>query len=105
MTVFPMNARSELDLPTNASGGRMVDTKCMFHSACPASQRPALSPTRGSGIGSAGDISIEEAEPEEAEPDGATAVVDPVGCAQAATAIRAVARERCRRVMPTILCT
>ena len=33
----------------NAADGRVLDTTCMFHAACPASNQPAWSPTRGSG--------------------------------------------------------
>src|SRR5829696_3376330 len=44
-----MNARSELIPPTKRSGGRVVETTRRFQIASPASQRPGLSPTRGSG--------------------------------------------------------
>src|SRR5688572_120209 len=51
MTYLPENARSELVTPRNFSDGGVVDTRRMFQAACPASQRPGDSPTRGSGFG------------------------------------------------------
>src|SRR6476660_9353454 len=59
MTSLPMNARSELmrrrspgvDRLRNSFDGFVVDTSRRFHAAVPASNQPALRPTRGSGFG------------------------------------------------------
>src|SRR5258707_8307400 len=48
---LPLNARSECVAPSALPVGGVVETMRMFHAACAASQRPALSPTRGSGDG------------------------------------------------------
>src|SRR5512133_3124491 len=48
MTSVLVKARSELVLPANFPLGGVVDVSFMFHSAVPASNIPALSPTRGS---------------------------------------------------------
>jgi hypothetical protein len=37
--------------------GRVVETSRIFHAATPASNQPALSPTRGSGVGGVVDMS------------------------------------------------
>src|SRR5262245_30516745 len=50
-----MNARSECVAPADASLGGVVEIMRMFHAACPASQRPAARPTRGSGLGAVTD--------------------------------------------------
>src|SRR6478752_4313270 len=59
MTSVPMNARSELirrrspgvDRLRKSFDGFVVDTSRRFHAAVPASNQPALRPTRGSGLG------------------------------------------------------
>src|SRR5213592_5313251 len=51
-----MNARSELGSPLNGIGGGVCDSTCRFQTASPALSVPARSPTRGSGIGSPGDM-------------------------------------------------
>src|SRR5436309_10536055 len=51
MTRLPENARSECVAPSVRPFGGVVESMRMFHAACAASQRPALSPTRGSGDG------------------------------------------------------
>src|ERR1051325_9268917 len=51
MTYLPVNARSECVDPADASLGGVVESMRMFQAACPASQRPAARPTRGSGLG------------------------------------------------------
>src|SRR5712692_9489618 len=48
---LPANARSECVAPSTFPLGGVVEIMRMFHAAWPASQRPALSPTRGSGVG------------------------------------------------------
>src|SRR5438105_4759092 len=48
---LPVNARSECVAPSTLPVGGVVESMRMFHAACAASQRPALSPTRGSGDG------------------------------------------------------
>src|SRR5438045_6462307 len=48
---LPENARSECVAPSTLPVGGVVESMRMFHAACAASQRPALSPTRGSGVG------------------------------------------------------
>src|SRR5438105_4096287 len=52
---LPENARSECVAPSTLPVGGVVDSMRMFHAAWPASQRPGLSPTRGSGDGVAAD--------------------------------------------------
>src|SRR6187549_2412425 len=47
----PENARSERVAPSTAAVGGVVEIIFMFQAACAASHRPALSPTRGSGVG------------------------------------------------------
>src|SRR6185437_12928519 len=56
MAYFPVKARSELVMPTNCSVGLACESTARFHDASPASYRPALSPTRGSGLGSPTDM-------------------------------------------------
>src|SRR5260221_11499995 len=51
MARLPENARSECVAPRTFPVGGVVESMRMFQAACPASQRPALSPTRGSGDG------------------------------------------------------
>src|SRR5215470_11402255 len=51
MTYFPVKARSECVAPADDALGGVVEIMRMFHAACPASQRPAARPTRGSGFG------------------------------------------------------
>src|SRR5437899_12355675 len=48
---LPVNARSECVAPSTFPVGGVVDSMRMFQAACAASQRPALNPTRGSGVG------------------------------------------------------
>src|SRR6478672_3164467 len=58
MTSVPMNARSELirrrspgvDRLRKSFDGFVVETSRRFHAAVPASNQPALRPTRGSGF-------------------------------------------------------
>src|SRR5690349_5812265 len=62
MTSVPMNARSELirrrspgvDMLRNSFDGFVVETRRRFQAAVPASNHPALRPTRGSGFGFVG---------------------------------------------------
>src|SRR6476646_827394 len=54
MTYLPVNARSECVEPSTRPFGGVVESIRMFHAAWPASQRPALRPTRVSGTGAAG---------------------------------------------------
>src|SRR3954453_7990366 len=51
MTRLPENARAEGVDPSVRPFGGVVESMRMFHAACAASQRPAFSPTRGSGVG------------------------------------------------------
>ena len=52
MTLVPQNARSELVMPAKCSGDGVCDTMLQIPDRFePASCRPALSPTRGSGDG------------------------------------------------------
>src|SRR6476660_10242428 len=59
MTSVPMNARSELIRRRSPGGDRLRksfdgfvgETSRRFHAAVPASNQPALRPTRGSGLG------------------------------------------------------
>src|SRR5262249_47311059 len=48
---LPVNARSECVAPSTLPVGGVVEIMRMFQPACAASQRPARSPTRGSGAG------------------------------------------------------
>src|SRR6476469_9147291 len=48
---LPLNARSECVAPSTFPVGGVVESMRMFQAACPASHRPGLSPTRGSGLG------------------------------------------------------
>src|SRR5689334_11297331 len=51
-----MKARSECVAPrTFGFAGGVVEIMRMFHAASPASHTPALSPTRGSGVGAVAD--------------------------------------------------
>src|SRR5206468_3645810 len=52
------NARSELVTPLNFSEGGVCDRTRRFHTAVPGLSVPARKPTRGSGIGSPGDMSL-----------------------------------------------
>src|SRR5436190_21994998 len=52
---LPENARSDRVAPSTGSVGGVVEIIFMFHAACPASQRPAFKPTRGSGEGAVAD--------------------------------------------------
>src|SRR4051794_32191733 len=51
MAYLPVKARSELVFPLNCSEGWLRESTRMFQTASPASNRPARSPTRGSGVG------------------------------------------------------
>src|SRR5262245_40807467 len=53
--MLPANARSECVAPRVFPFGGVVESMRMFHAACAASQRPAFSPTRGSGDGGVAD--------------------------------------------------
>src|SRR4051812_27049449 len=53
MTLVPENPRSELVMPAKSGGDGVWETRRMFQIAEPASCRPALRPTRGSGDGAA----------------------------------------------------
>src|SRR6185503_10561780 len=55
MTRLPEKARSECVAPSVRPLGGVVESMRMFHAACAASQRPGLSPTRGSGDGGVAD--------------------------------------------------
>src|SRR5579863_6213225 len=98
MIRLPRKARSEFVLPMKSAGGFMLATRCMFHSAWAASNMPALSPTRGSGIGAIADR-LQLLSPHMLPPPplaGEAPVVDAFGWAQAATARRARANGRTR---------
>src|SRR3954469_2422699 len=79
MTSVPMNARSELmrrrspgvDKLRKSFDGFVVETRRRFHAAVPASNQPALRPTRGSGFGFVGPTLMfgEGAAPEDDEED------------------------------------
>src|SRR5437667_6973145 len=56
MAYGPMNARSELVMPANFSGGGVFETTRRFHVASPAFMSPARRPTRGSGLGATVDM-------------------------------------------------
>src|SRR6476661_3575314 len=56
MTYFPVKLRSELVSPTNSFGGGVCDSTLRFQVASAASNWPALSPMRGSGLGGVGDM-------------------------------------------------
>src|SRR5437667_11448463 len=56
MAYGPMNARSELVMPANFSGGGVFETTRRFHVASPAFMTPARRPTRGSGLGATVDM-------------------------------------------------
>ena len=43
-------------MPAKLGGGGVCDSTCRFHEASPALNRPALSPTRGSGFGAVADV-------------------------------------------------
>src|SRR5581483_94150 len=91
-------ARSEFVFPTKSAGGFMLATRCMFHSAWPASHIPAFRPTRGSGIGAIAER-LQLLSPHMLLPpplDGEALVVEAFGWAQAATARRARANGRAR---------
>src|SRR5689334_8815989 len=53
-----MKARSEFVCPLNSAGGGVCETTRRFQTASPALSVPAFRPTRGSGYGSPGDISL-----------------------------------------------
>src|SRR5688500_6468973 len=62
--MLPVKARSEFLSRAspgvvslmNDADGRVLDTSVMFQRASPASNQPAFSPTRGSGLGGAADM-------------------------------------------------
>src|SRR3954468_15537487 len=56
MAYGPRKARSELVTSSNFPVARVLDNSLMFHDAVAASYLPARRPTRGSGIGSPGDM-------------------------------------------------
>src|SRR5579859_5225826 len=62
----------------NCGDGRVSESTRRFHDASPASQRPALRPTRGSGLGALVDMSPTGAGPPPPEDavDGAHAAAD-----------------------------
>src|SRR5689334_18576695 len=68
MTYFPVKARSELVYPTKSWEGGVCDTTFRFQVASCASNRPALSPTRGSGLGGVADMLPPAVEVEWAHP-------------------------------------
>src|SRR5256885_4781316 len=53
-----MNARSEFVCPLNSAGWAVSEITRRFQTASPALSAPAFSPTRGSGYGSPGDMSL-----------------------------------------------
>src|SRR6185436_17828310 len=76
MTYWPVNARSELVLPTNRPDGGVLERTRMFQVASAASILPARRPTRGSGLGAAASMPPAGA--------GAPALELDAGCEQAA---------------------
>src|SRR6478752_7822493 len=56
MTYFPVKVRSEFVSPMNSFGGGVCESTLRFQVASPASNWPALSPIRGSGLGGVGDM-------------------------------------------------
>ncbi len=82
----------------------------MFHSAAPASHKPALRPTRGSGFGAMDERSQLSAAQRSAPAvfalfaalDGATLPVDAFGCAHAAAMSAAIATEIARAALPAV---
>src|SRR5207244_10820965 len=56
MAYGPMNARSELVMPPNFSGGGVLESTCKFQVASAAFMSPARRPTRGSGLGATVDM-------------------------------------------------
>src|ERR1700722_20214969 len=69
MAYGPLNARSELVLSTKSLDGGVFDIRRMFHAAWPASATPALSPTRGSGLGADIDMLLSGEAPLDPEAD------------------------------------
>ena len=57
MAYLPVNARSELVIPTNSFDGGVCETTRRFQVASPAFMSPAWRPTRGSGFGAVVDMS------------------------------------------------
>src|SRR5256885_3991430 len=53
-----MNARSEFVCPLNSAGGGVCEITRRFQTASPGLSVPAFNPTRGSGYGSPGDMSL-----------------------------------------------
>src|SRR5919112_763895 len=76
MAYLPVNARSELVMPSNWGDGGVCDTTRRFQAASPGFRRPALSPTRGSCEGGVAEVvtagagappaSVEELDPAQA---------------------------------------
>src|SRR5689334_2202804 len=56
MTYLPVKLRSELVSPMKSLGGGVCDSTFRFQVASPASNWPALSPMRESGLGGVGDM-------------------------------------------------
>src|SRR5438552_16343050 len=56
MAYGPMNARSELVMPPNFSGGGVLESTCKFQVASAAFMSPARRPTRGAGLGATVDM-------------------------------------------------
>src|SRR6185437_14369454 len=101
MAYFPVKARSELVMPTNCSDGLVCESTSRFHDASPASYSPALSPTRGSGFGSPGDMlragTTDDERSADEVVDGAHAPANPTPSASASgisvvTRVRAAGR-------------
>src|SRR5690242_2157064 len=67
MTYLPLKARSALVWPRNSRGGGVCDRTLRFQVASCALNRPALRPTRGSGVGGVADmllvVAVEWAQP------------------------------------------
>src|SRR5687768_9772958 len=80
-----MNAMSEFVTPTNFSDDGVFETSRRFQAASPASWRPALSPTRGSGVGA-------DTHPTAGPPDGETPPPEVVGVEDVAHAAARTAR-------------
>src|SRR5512143_956873 len=71
MAYRPVNAKSEFTrlrspgvlLLRNADDGGVFESNRRFHAAVPASNHPAMRPTRGSGLGAVTDMSAGDGEP------------------------------------------
>src|SRR5574338_1079807 len=75
-------------MPRNCSGCGVFDSSRRFHDAVPASAKPALRPTRGSGLGGSADLLL-------AAGDGAADWLEVVDCEHAAaTSMSANGSER-----------